>query len=205
MWKVIPVKHKTIPFPMANKPTISPTITITMAILDGETIHPTSLSMFMTTAGAGVGTTHGYGTLAGAGTPAGAGTILGDGTAGAGEALVGAGMLAGVGTTLGYGTAAGAGTLAGAGEALVGDGTLAGAGADIGTNPSLEEDIMAEITLVSQADAGIPTCLELPSPLVPTDAIPMDLDITVDVPTEPLDVVITWQVEVPVVTVIAPM
>jgi hypothetical protein len=69
----------------------------------------------------------------------------------------------------------------------------------------LEEDIMAEITLVSQADAGIPTCLELPSPHVPTDAIPMDLDITVDVPTEPLDEVITWQVAVPVVTVIAPM
>lgn len=147
----------------------------------------------MTTAGAGVGTTHGYGTLAGAGTPAGAGTILGDGTAGAGEALVGAGMLAG------------AGTLAGAGEALVGDGMLAGAGADIGTNPSLEEDIMAEITLASQVDADIPTCLELPSPHVPTDAIPMDLDITVDVPTEPLDEVITWQVAVPVVTVIAPM
>ncbi len=159
----------------------------------------------MTTAGAGVGTTHGYGTLAGAGTPAGAGTILGDGTAGAGEALVGAGMLAGVGTTLGYGTEAGAGTLAGAGEALVGDGMLAGAGADIGTNPSLEEDIMAEITLVSQADAGIPTCLELPSPHARTDAIPMDLDITVDAPTEPLDEVITWQVAVPVVTVIAPM
>lgn len=89
--------------------------------------------MFMTTAGAGVGTTLGYGTAVGAGTlaGAGAGTTHGDGTAGAGEALVGAGM-------------------------------PAGAGADIGTVRSLEEDITAEITLASRADVGIPIYLELP-------------------------------------------
>lgn len=42
-------------------------------------------------AGAGVGTTHGFGTLDGDGMPdgVGAGTTLGDSTAGAGEALVG--------------------------------------------------------------------------------------------------------------------
>ena len=163
--------------------------------------------MFMTTAGAGVGTTLGYGTAVGAGTlaGAGAGTTHGDGTAGAGEALVGAGMPAGAGTTLGYGTVAGAGTLAGAGEAMVGAGMLAGAGADIGTVRSLEEDITAEITRASRADVGIPIYLELPSLRAPTEDMLMDLDTIAAVPTEPLDEAITWQVAVPVATVIAPM
>ena len=130
----------------------------------------------MTTAGAGVGTTLGYGTAVGAGTlaGAGAGTTHGDGTAGAGEALVGAGM-------------------------------LAGAGADIGTVRSLEEDITAEITRASRADVGIPIYLELPSLRAPTEDMLMDLDIIVAAPTEPLVEAITWQVAVPVATVIAPM
>ena len=130
----------------------------------------------MTTAGAGVGTTLGYGTAVGAGTlaGAGAGTTHGDGTAGAGGVLVGAGMPAGV-------------------------------GADIGTVRSLEEDITAEITLASRADVGIPIYLELPSLRAPTEDMLMDLDIIVAVPTEPLDEAITWQVAVPVATVIAPM
>ena len=132
--------------------------------------------MFMTTAGAGVGTTLGYGTAVGAGTlaGAGAGTTHGDGTAGAGEALVGAGM-------------------------------PAGAGADIGTVRSLEEDITAEITRASRADVGIPIYLELPSLRAPTEDMLMDLDIIVAAPTEPLVEAITWQVAVPVATVIAPM
>lgn len=130
----------------------------------------------MTTAGAGVGTTLGYGTAVGAGTlaGAGAGTTHGDGTAGAGEALVGAGM-------------------------------PAGAGADIGTVRSLEEDITAEITRASRADVGIPIYLELPSLRAPTEDMLMDLDIIVAAPTEPLVEAITWQVAVPVATVIAPM
>ena len=105
---------------------------------------------------------------------------------------------AAAGTTHGDGTA-------GAGEALVGAGMPAGAGADIGTVRSLEEDITAEITRASRADVGIPIYLELPSLRAPTEDMLMDLDIIVAAPTEPLVEAITWQVAVPVATVIAPM
>jgi hypothetical protein len=69
----------------------------------------------------------------------------------------------------------------------------------------LEEDITAEITSASRADVGIPIYLELPSLRAPTEDMLMDLDIIVAAPTEPLVEAITWQVAVPVATVIAPM